>query len=61
MQMLNRILIKECPLKCGKEKLTYEELINEHLLKKCPKIKVACKYDGCRQEVLREQIEMHVT
>ena len=57
MQMLNRIVIKECPLKCGKEKLTYEELINEHLQKKCPKIKVVCK---CKEEVPREKIGMHL-
>lgn len=54
--MLNKLVIKECPLQCGKKQITYEEMIEVHLPKKCPKIKVRCE---CLKEMAREQIGNH--
>ena len=40
--ILNETIIKECPLKCGVVAQTYEKLVEGHLKKDCPKIKVQC-------------------
>ena len=47
-------------MQCGVKNITYQKLVESHMLKECPKIKVKCKMEGCGQVILREQIKSHI-
>jgi len=51
--MLNKIIIKECPTLCGVKNITYQAMVDTHLIKECPKINVKCMMKGCGEVFLR--------
>ena len=52
--------MKDCPLQCGVKDIPYENLVETHLPKECPKIIVSCLMKDCDQIFERAEYKSHL-